>query len=231
MRKSRTLASLAGAMLIVSGLAACTTGLPVPNLTASGSPSVSPGTSVQPSGSVSASATAVPAPSATPAPEPSYTCAETQDWTTAQVPATGQPAGSPVAGPVIDVRVGRHACYDRIVFEVQATADLSYVVKYVDLVHADPSNTPVPVPGTAVLQVLILAPWNQAKPLPAGADVVAPAQFESLASLTGARFAGSFENHTTLAVGTSSKLAFRVTIWKTAGLNRVIIDVAHPPAP
>ena len=43
-----------------------------------------------------------------------------------------------------------------------------------------------------------------------------------------ATFAGSFEGQTTIAVGVSAELPFRVGAFERDGYSHVYVDIAHP---
>ena len=111
------------------------------------------------------------------------------------------------------------------------------MVKYVPLVHADPSDKPLPVPGGAVLQVVVRAPAQgystagpSAKLLATVGDEFYPvAALASWVSLRAVLFAGSFEGLSTFAVGTRDRLPFRAfTLLDSANrVRQVVVDIAH----
>ncbi|MDC7120952.1 hypothetical protein OMK64_05335 [Cellulomonas fimi] len=130
----------AGALvaLVLGTTAACDTGgagTPEPTPTASASPS--------PSGTPTPSATA--SPSAAPEAEPS------EGFSPATTTATAEPSDAHVT--VVDVRVGTHDGYDRVVYEVAGVGVPGYRVEYVDQAVQDGSGEPVVVAGDAVLDV------------------------------------------------------------------------------
>jgi len=160
-------------------------------------------------------------------------CANTEGW------GTGTRQHAPYSSaPLYHVRAGRHACYDRVVFDVNGSAAAGYAARYVDVVHADGSGTPVPVAGTAALEVVIHAPaqgmddqghqpWRVlARP---GQDFYTPVQLTGWRTLRQVRYAGSFEGQTTIAVGTRDRVPFRVfTVPDTRNqLTHVVVDLAH----
>jgi hypothetical protein len=136
------------------------------------------------------------------------------------------------------VRVGRHDCYDRVVFDINGPADVGYVVHYVPAVTADGSGEPVPVDGGAALEVIVRAPaqgvdsggHQPGRPLAATGEYFYTAdQLAGWRSLRAVRFAGTFEGQSTVAVGVRDKLAFQVfTQLDTTGqIRRLVVDVAH----
>jgi hypothetical protein len=136
---------------------------------------------------------------------------------------------------VVDVRSGRHACYDRLVVDLlgQDTTFSSYNVRYVPVVREDGSGHAVPVRGAADLQVTLKAPaydgdgnatFDPANPR----EVVAVGGYSTFRQVASA---GSYEGYTTLALGVRARLPFRVfTLPGVAGSDfgpRLVIDVAH----
>jgi hypothetical protein len=139
-------------------------------------------------------------------------------------------------------RVGQHACYDRVVFDINGPQNddppepVGFVARYVPVAKADGSGESVPVPGHAVLEVTIRAPiygldnqghqpWQQAPSV--GQNLVAPARIAGWSSLTAVTFAGSFEGQTTLAVGVRDVRPFRVWVSREQGYRHVVLDIAH----
>jgi hypothetical protein len=172
-------------------------------------------------------------PSAAPVAAKTSGCAYTQRWgigTRQRAPYTGT--------PYYRVRAGRHACYDRVVFDLNGPDPVGYHVRYVDVVRTDGAGIPVPVAGRAALEVILHAPpqgldeqghqpWRPA-PKP-GTDYYAPAQLAGWRALEQVRYAGFFEGQTTIAVGTRTRLPFRVfTVPDTRNqVTRVVLDIAH----
>jgi hypothetical protein len=184
----------------------------------------------------SASAPTHPAPRAAPT-QPTSTdrppCAEANQWGTG--PQDGGAVLTPV--PVYLTRAGQHDCYDRVVFDLNGPAHVGYTAKYVPIVRADASGTPVPVAGSAALQVVVRGPisgtdnqghqpWRQ--PPAIGQDLIAPTETAGWASLTEVRFAGSSEGQTTFAVGVHEQRPFRVSTTTQQNYAHVIVDIAHP---
>lgn len=145
--------------------------------------------------------------------------------------STGRVGPTHAAGPLTDVRAGRHACFDRVVVELASPSQGAYDVRYVPAVRADGSGVRVPLRGAADLQVVVRAPAYDPD---TGCLVLRPADRRELAPTTGFRtvrqvaWAGSFEGQTTLGVGVRARLPFRVTVLPGPGRgSRVVVDVAH----
>lgn len=131
--------------------------------------------------------------------------------------------------PITDVRTGRHACFDRIVVDVQGRAP-GYDVRYVSTVRREGSGFVVALRGGAKLQIVVRAPSYNA----AGRTTYRPKNNRELTNVTGystfrqVAFAGSFEGQTTIGLGVRARLPFRVYTLAGPGSNtRLVIDVAH----
>jgi hypothetical protein len=138
------------------------------------------------------------------------------------------------------VRVGRHDCYDRVVFDINGVVPgpevAGYHVSYVSGdVRADGSGQPVPTAGDAALQVVVRAwiygavsghqPGRQ--PPGVGDDFFSAQHLRDWASLKQVTFAGSFEGQTTIAVGVPARRPFRVGSFERDGYTHVYVDIAH----
>jgi hypothetical protein len=133
------------------------------------------------------------------------------------------PTGS--AGTLADVRAGGHACFDRLVLDVDGDVD-GYFVRYVDTVYQDGSGFPVRVRGGARLQVIATVPGTLTGvgPTPRG-EVVDVSRMRTLRHVA---WAGSFEGQTTLGVGVRAHLPYRVVLLDGPGNTaRLVVDVAH----
>jgi hypothetical protein len=139
--------------------------------------------------------------------------------------------GGPTAGavPLENIRTGRHACFDRMVFDVPGGGHhLGYYVRYVSRLHQTASGRYIPVGGGAVLDVRIGAPSYDPE---TGAATYPGRVGRTLpgVNLTGyrtfrdTRFAGSFEGETQVGLGVRARLPFRVIQLP----DHLVIDVAH----
>ncbi len=142
-----------------------------------------------------------------------------------------QVLADPISAELYQVRAATHETCDRVVFDINGLGRVGYLVRYVPLVHADPSDQPIPVAGGAALQVTIQAPdfresghqpwrtpWELGQRLVGGST-----------TLREVRFAGSFEHVTTFAVGVRSQRPFRVLVLPDTGnhVTRLAVDIAH----
>lgn len=135
------------------------------------------------------------------------------------------PSTSPLS-ELVNVRTGRHACYDRLVVDLDGPAS-GYIVRYVNVYRADGSGQVIPLPGGAKIEIIVRAPaidmnGDETYPGVTGQHLpgVSVAGYDTFRST---RFGGSFEGQTSLGLGVRARLPFRVT---KIG-QRVVIDVAH----
>jgi hypothetical protein len=125
---------------------------------------------------------------------------------------------------LVEVRAGRHAGFDRVVFELKGTLP-GYRIQYVPKVVQDGSGSTVPVAGKAFIAV-VLSPAN------AHLDSGAPSWPGPSRLTTGfpavrqVVFAGDFEGYVTFGLGISQRAGFRVLELRNP--NRIVVDVAHP---
>lgn len=197
---------------------------------ASTSPSVSvlPAPATTPATTPAAPTTSAP-PAATPPPAKPV-CPETAGW------RTDERAADPMSRDALYlVRAGRHACFDRVVFDVNGPAAAGFAVRYVPVVTTDPKGDPLPVPGGAALQIVVRAPalgtdssgHQPGRVLAAVGDTLVSTP--DWPSLRAVRFAGSFEGLSTFAAGVRAKLPFRVftQLGSQDQVRRVVVDIAH----
>ena len=131
-----------------------------------------------------------------------------------------------VPSPVTGVRLGRHACFDRMVIDLGANPAPGYFVQYTDGVHTPGEGRLIPMAGGATLTITALAPSyddNGVSTVPWrwGTHIAQP-QFRTFRDVV---FAGSFEGETTFGLGVRARLPFRVL--QLENPSRLVIDVAH----
>jgi len=131
--------------------------------------------------------------------------------------------------PVVSVRSGRHACFDRFVVETSGRVD-GYSVRYVRAIVQDGSGHRIPVAGGAKLEVIVVAPAYT----DGGRATYHPAEPRRVVPLKGYRtfrqavYAGSFEGQTTFGLGVRARLPFRAAVVAgPRGHSRLVVDVAH----
>jgi hypothetical protein len=131
--------------------------------------------------------------------------------------------------PVVNVRTGRHSCYDRLVIDVAGDVG-GYTVAYVPVVIQDGSGAEIPTRGGAALQITVNDPAYDVN----GTPTYSPANRLELRNVTGYRtfrqvvFAGSVEGYTSIGLGVRARLPFRVFTLDGPGTSsRLVVDVAH----
>ena len=143
------------------------------------------------------------------------------------LPKTG---GSLSPAALLEVRTGKHECWDRVVFEFNGPAD-GFNVEYRDVFTEGVGDLMNPyVAGGAVLGIQLLEPaydhdagW--AFPARSGAHVGAVVGYQTLRDVM---FGGSFEGYSTFAVGVRANLPFRVFVLAGPGTHsRIVLDIAH----
>jgi hypothetical protein len=131
--------------------------------------------------------------------------------------------------PLVNVRTGRHACYDRLVLDV-AGDPAGYTVGYVPQLMQDGSGFVVPARGGARLQVTVQLPAYS----DASVSTFTPADENELTNVAGYRtfrqvvWLGSFEGYSSVGLGVRARLPFRVFVLDgPGGGSRIVVDVAH----
>jgi hypothetical protein len=136
-------------------------------------------------------------------------------------------SGNPTPWPIINVRAGQHACFDRLVVDFHGSPS-AYRVRYVSAVTKQGSGAVLPLRGGAFLQIDLQAATYDPN---TGAATYWPRNPNELVNVSGWRTfrqvasGGSFEGYTTLGLGVRARLPFRVIRLTDPG--RVVIDVAH----
>jgi hypothetical protein len=131
--------------------------------------------------------------------------------------------------PLVDVRAGKHTCYDRLTLEFRGPVN-GYTIRYVKHVYQEGSGKPVPLAGRAALQVTVVAPAYDSfgNPTFTPADPAHVVDVSGFQSFRQVAWAGSFEGYTTLGVGVRRGLPFRVLVLPGPGRHtRIVVDVAH----
>jgi len=133
------------------------------------------------------------------------------------------------AGVLTNVRTGRHACFDRIVFDVKGKPSW-FRVHYVDNVYTVGQGELVSLRGGAKLEIILSVPSYDET----GRSTYNPANHNELTNVAGYRTfrqvanAGSFEGETTIGLGVRAHLPFRVfTLTGPDATSRIVVDVAH----
>jgi hypothetical protein len=111
------------------------------------------------------------------------------------------------------VRAGRHACFDRLVLDLDRGGE-GYRVRYVSAVRDQGRGAVVPLRGGAFLQVDDQSQATRRNAMP---GVAGYTTFRQVG------WGGSFEGYTTVGLGVRARLPFRAF----RSDNHLVVDVAH----
>ena len=213
---------LRAVVLTAALLAACTSG---------GDPEPSPTPPAEPSPATTETATASPpaSPPATPAtPAPTATPAACEEFGS----LADQQSADPIAMSLLtgsEMRVGRHDCYERWVFEMTGSGDRpGWSVGYRDPLIADPAGFEVDLAGDASLEVVVRV-WTvtdyPGRP-PEWPPFASPTTIvtDGFAALREVRYISAFEGSTQFGIGVDQPRPFRA-FWLD-GPPRLVVDVA-----
>ena len=139
-------------------------------------------------------------------------------------------SGALSTAPLLTAETGRHACFDRVVFEFNGSAR-GYSVHYGET-YTEGQGLPLSpyTAGGALINVQLWAPSydddRQATFVArTGQHVVNVVGYPTLRDMV---FGGSFEGYTTFAVGVRARLPFRVFTLAGPGTHsRIVLDIAH----
>ena len=122
---------------------------------------------------------------------------------------------------LVDLRAGRHAGFDRVVFQIDGPMPW-YSVRYVPVVRLDGSGDPLSLRGSAFLEVVLRAATDDD-----GRPVLKTTRLRpDFPALREVNAPFSYEGQTTAGVGVSQRVGFRV--FELTGPNRIVLDLAHP---
>jgi hypothetical protein len=144
------------------------------------------------------------------------------------LPESAPGAGS---GTVDEIRTGQHACFDRLVVDVDGAAGspVGYQVDYVSQFREDGSGDAVPLRGAADLQIVVIRAAHVD-----GTATYDPTDDAEAEDVTGYRtfrqvaWGQSFEGRSTIGLGVRARLPYRVSVLPGPGDDaRLVVDVAH----
>ena len=137
-------------------------------------------------------------------------------------------AGDHGMAPLGAVRTGRHACFDRVVFEIDGPAP-GYKVEYVSQVRTQGEGAVLPLAGGAYLNVVLLSNvFDELGHVHYSGRVGDRLNVNGYKTLRDVKFGGCFEGYTTFGVGVRARLPFRVfTLDGPGDHSRIVLDIAH----
>jgi hypothetical protein len=131
------------------------------------------------------------------------------------------PAGAQSAPTLVAVRAGRHAGFDRVVFEFRGPVPATRRVRYVDQLVEDGSGKPVRLAGGADLEVVFQgANAHDDRGMP----TVSPRRFSpGFTALKEVAQVGDFEAVVSYGLGVDRRRPFKVST--LSGPSRLVVDV------
>jgi hypothetical protein len=143
-------------------------------------------------------------------------------------PATG--SGTVVArhvaseGRVVNLRVGEHPRFDRVVIDVRGALPGRREVRYVHRLSYDGSGAPVPLHGRRFLNVTLYQATTVNRH---GRNVYKGPLLQqySMPVLRGVAFTGDFEGYVSFGIALRRHVAYHVRVLHSP--NRIVIDLHH----
>jgi hypothetical protein len=131
------------------------------------------------------------------------------------------PAGAQSAPALVAVRAGRHAAFDRVVFEFRGNVPATRHIHYVDQLVQDGSGEPVSLAGAANLEVVFEGANAHDD---RGNPTVSPRRFSpGFPALKEVAQVGDFEAVVSYGLGVDRQRPFKVST--LSGPSRLVIDI------
>jgi hypothetical protein len=131
------------------------------------------------------------------------------------------PAGAQSAPTLVAVRGGRHAGFDRVVFEFRGDVPATRRIRYVDQLTEDASGEPVSLAGGANLEVVFQGANAHDDH---GRPTVSPRRFSpGFTALKEVAQTGDFEAVVSYGLGVDHQRPFKVST--LSGPSRLVIDI------
>ena len=141
---------------------------------------------------------------------------------TCALPLAG--GGTTPRAQIVDVRVGTHAGYDRVVVEFTGGLPEYDVERSAPPFHDDPSGQPFDVAGSAHLEVTLRGGTKMGDD--GSSTYTGPTEFTPrFAQLVELEEAGDFEAQSSWIIGTQAEACVRVL--ELSGPDRLVIDLQH----
>jgi hypothetical protein len=139
--------------------------------------------------------------------------------------ASASAATQPRQSVLTDIRVGRHATYDRVVLDFRGAAPGAAATRWVARLTADPSDRPIPLPGK---RFLVVVEQNAAAHDAAGHGTYrgrATFTTPQLRNVRAVALAGDFEG--VLSVGLGVTHTAWVHTFTLSNPSRLVVDVGR----
>lgn len=149
-------------------------------------------------------------------------------------PSSSSPIPLAPGGLLVAVHTYQHADHDQLVFEFGGTEAPTHRIKYVDQLHADPSDKVIPLLGTAFLQVVLDGGTLDTSPRESDPGIAqrydGPTRFTpDLPLIKEVTVAGDFEGVLIFGVGLARPAEFHAEALTSPA--RVAIDIWYAPVP
>lgn len=141
--------------------------------------------------------------------------------TSSAVVATSATPATSTLPTIVALRAGHHSGFDRFVLEFDRNRAPAASVAYVPELIGDFSGAPVPVPGRAVLRIVVRGAQAHTDD---GVATVGTDRAFALPNIMAVRGAGDFEGVVTLGLGLAKRMPFHVHRFTNPG--RIAIDVS-----
>lgn len=176
-----------------------------------------------PSASAAASASTAPSDGSTPAPTADAVPSDELVPFSCDLPVV-EPRSVPQTVNILDVRIGSHDGYDRVVFEFNEGTPEFTLDRAEPPFSEDASGRPINVQGNSFLQLIM--PGGTKQTASGGSSYPGPTDFDpAFPQLVDLVEGGDFEAQSTWYFGLSSEACVRVMLLSLP--DRLVIDVEH----
>jgi hypothetical protein len=141
------------------------------------------------------------------------------------IPAAADAQSPPAFSQLTNIRVGRHATYDRIVLDFRGSPPTSFNAKWVNGLVADGSGLPISLPGNKFVSVVI---QNASSfDLSGNRTYPGPTKFTTrqLRNVEAVTITGDFEHVLSIGLGTRHRSWLHT--FTLTNPNRLVIDVGR----
>ncbi len=145
-------------------------------------------------------------------------------WLTESSQHQGSGDAADAPQEIIDVRVGEHDGYDRVVFDLSGDQPrLGWFAGFTNEAIEDPTGNPLDVDGDAFLQLGINGiDWAREAPERYSGETIDADDLEVVEEVV---FGGLFEGQQQVLIGLDEETAYRV--FTLSGPARIVVDVRH----
>jgi Fe-S cluster biogenesis protein NfuA len=137
------------------------------------------------------------------------------------VAAASATAAAPPLSRLVEIRAATHPDYDRVVFELEGRVP-AYRVRWTDRLVAGGSGDRVPVPGRALLEVVL----HETEAHDAGGPTVSHRNTFALPNVMSVIRGSDFEGVVNYGIGLTQKTSYRT--FTLTHPSRVVVDIAKP---